>query len=241
MKNLVWTIALGGALVALPVANAHASKSENVGIGVGAVVGAAAGGPVGFFIGTAAGAFVGDRFHKRGEAIETLSASLDAEQTRVTTLESELAERDTQLARLDSELAAMRLPTQQARALLASGIAMNLLFGTDEAALDDEIATRVVALGTRLAEIPGAVIELNGHADNRGAPDYNLGLSMRRAENVRALLLEGGFPATKITVTGHGADNGDPGDGRADALARQRRVDIRIGITPVADGQLAGL
>ena len=243
MNHRIWTAAtLTVLLIGAPIAHAKGSKSENVGIGIGAVVGAVAGGPVGFFVGSAAGAFVGDRFHQRGETIEALDASLHTEQRRVATLTAELASREADLAALDRELAAMQVPTQQARHLLASGLAINLLFGTNEAALDEPVAERIVTLGERLAEISGAVIELNGHADSRGAPDYNLGLSMRRAENVRALLIEGGFPAANITVTGHGATEFDPAETRADSLAAQRRVDIRISVDrAMPDGQLAGL
>ncbi|MEO1037159.1 MAG: OmpA family protein [Pseudomonadota bacterium] len=238
-----WTIATSAALLCLaPASQALASKSENVGIGVGGVVGAVAGGPVGFIVGSAAGAFVGDRFHKRGEKIASLDASLTEEQQRVATLSAELAARDAELVALDAQINSMRIPAEQARELLASGIAMNLLFATDTAAVEPEIAERLLALADRLARIPDVVIELNGHADTRGTPDYNLGLSLRRAENVRAVLIEGGFPAARITVTGHGATDFDPVESRADTLALQRRVELRVGVSPdVLHGQLAGL
>ncbi|MEM1262542.1 MAG: OmpA family protein [Pseudomonadota bacterium] len=243
MKHTVWTVAAIGVVTAIaPTAEALASKSENVGIGVGGVVGAVAGGPIGFIVGSAAGAFVGDRFHKRGETIAELDASLTAEQQRTATLAAELAARESDLATLDARIDSLRLPVEQAREILSSGLAMDLLFATDTAAVDPLIAERLATLAGRLAGVPDVVIELNGHADVRGTPDYNLGLSLRRAENVRSVLLEAGFPAARITVTGHGSTELDPTDTTIDSLARQRRVEMRVGVSPATlRGQLAGL
>ncbi|MEM8983738.1 MAG: OmpA family protein [Pseudomonadota bacterium] len=243
MKNTVWTLAATATVAAFaPTTQALASTSENVGIGVGGIVGAVAGGPVGFIVGSAAGAFVGDRFHKRGEKIAELDASLTTEQQRTATLTAELAAREADLATLDARIESLQLPVEQARQLLASGLAMDLLFATDTAAVDPLIAERLTALASRLAVIPDVVIELNGHADVRGTPDYNLGLSLRRAENVRSVLLDAGFPAARITVTGHGSTQLDPTDTTIDTLALQRRVEMRVGVSPTTmRGQLAGL
>jgi OOP family OmpA-OmpF porin len=51
----------------------------------------------------------------------------------------------------------------------------------------------------------GAVsISATGHADRAGPEDYNMALSLRRADSVREALIAGGVAADKITVAGRG-------------------------------------
>ena len=47
-------------------------------------------------------------------------------------------------------------------------------------------------------------ITVGGHADTAGAPDYNMQLSDRRANNVAAELTRAGIPATIITTEAFG-------------------------------------
>ena len=64
---------------------------------------------------------------------------------------------------------------------------------------DAEIATRH---GMQLAENSGLSVRLEGHADERGSREYNIGLGERRAQAVRRiLLLQGAQPAQIATVS----------------------------------------
>jgi OOP family OmpA-OmpF porin len=47
-------------------------------------------------------------------------------------------------------------------------------------------------------------ISATGHTDTTGSEDYNLALSLRRADSVREALIAGGVPAEAITVAGRG-------------------------------------
>jgi outer membrane protein OmpA-like peptidoglycan-associated protein len=49
-------------------------------------------------------------------------------------------------------------------------------------------------------------IEVNGYTDTSGTPKYNLGLSIRRANAVKAELIKDGVPANAITTHGFGDD-----------------------------------
>src|SRR5262249_20130364 len=53
-----------------------------------------------------------------------------------------------------------------------------------------------------------AHISATGHADRSGSESYNMALSLRRADSVRAALIAGGIPAEAITVAGGG--KGEP-------------------------------
>ena len=86
MRHLIWTITATAVIGTATVTdvnaaeNSRASKEETIGVGAGAIIGAAAGGPVGFIVGAAVGAKLGDTMHKKDNRIDTLTTSLDASQ-----------------------------------------------------------------------------------------------------------------------------------------------------------------
>lgn len=48
-------------------------------------------------------------------------------------------------------------------------------------------------------------VEISGHTDNIGSPEYNVLLSRRRAEAVKKHLVESGIETSRITVAGYGS------------------------------------
>ena len=54
------------------------------------------------------------------------------------------------------------------------------------------------------AKMGNVSISATGHADRAGPEDYNMALSLRRADSVREALIAGGVSADKITVAGRG-------------------------------------
>lgn len=50
-------------------------------------------------------------------------------------------------------------------------------------------------------------ISVVGHADTVGSRDFNMALSRKRAESVRALLVDQGVETSNITTTSHGKEN----------------------------------
>jgi len=73
-----------------------------------------------------------------------------------------------------------------------------------------------------------ARISLDGYADDRGTPPYNLKLSERRAIAVRDYLVAGGIDAKRISTTGSGETRAfAPGEDEA-AWQLNRRVDLTV-------------
>jgi len=71
-------------------------------------------------------------------------------------------------------------------------------------------------------------ISATGHADRSGSEEYNLALSMRRADAVREALIAGGIPAENITLAARGeSENAVP---TVDGVVEQanRRVEIIV-------------
>ena len=71
-------------------------------------------------------------------------------------------------------------------------------------------------------------ISVTGHADRSGSEDYNLALSLRRADAVREYLIKGGVTAEQITVSGRG--EAEPAVPTADGVKepRNRRVEVIV-------------
>lgn len=77
-----------------------------------------------------------------------------------------------------------------------------------------------------LTNNPSTPIRLEGHADERGSREYNLGLGERRAESVKRTLGIMGISEQQITTLSYGEERpADPGHGEG-AWQRNRRVEI---------------
>ena len=72
----------------------------------------------------------------------------------------------------------------------------------------------------------GASVRLEGHADERGSREYNIGLGERRAQAVRRMLMIQGVPASRISTVSFGEERpAEMGSDEA-AYAANRRVVI---------------
>jgi peptidoglycan-associated lipoprotein len=85
----------------------------------------------------------------------------------------------------------------------------------------------VVAAHARyLAANPATRVRLEGHTDERGSREYNIGLGERRAQSVRrALMLQGALDGQLSTVS-YGEERPAAAGHDEDAWAKNRRVEI---------------
>lgn len=243
--NKLPTILFAAILATATTAQAEsASKQENIGVGVGSVVGTIAGGPVGFFVGATAGALIGDRMHESERREEQLSAALAGAKERRRTLESEVDGLTSEIIELGGDLSAYENgPARMALELMHAGIEMDVLFRTDEHVVSEDASARIGELARYLALVPGVSIQLDGYADPRGPVSHNQQLSLRRAETVREIMLGAGLEESQIDVIGHGATSATEVVTDPDGLALERRVIVRFFVDPAngSDGRLAGL
>jgi OOP family OmpA-OmpF porin len=79
----------------------------------------------------------------------------------------------------------------------------------------------------QLRHAPRTAIEIGGHTDKYGEPDYNLQLSRRRADAVRRYFTKHGLPK-QFTAVGYGASRPlSVAENRA-GLQRNRRIELRV-------------
>ena len=211
MRKLIWTITALGLVMAAPAASAEASKEETIGVGTGGAIGAVAGGPLGFMIGAAIGAKVGDTLFKKNSEIDSLNTSLDESQDLVGDLEYDVRQLNAR---------------PEVVSLLQAGIAMDLLFRTDEHVLADTTGGRLADLATTLASMPDIQVQLDGFADERGDSSYNQRLSQKRVEFVKEQLIAAGVEPSRINYAAHGEAPAQ--DDSVDSFALERRVSLTL-------------
>lgn len=224
MRNITSAIAvatLATFLVASPATAAtKSSKEEAIGVGSGAVIGAFAGGPVGFIIGAAVGAKLGDTINSKNDSLDSLESSLGDSRNTVAVLENDV---DT----LSGEIERLRdVARPELLSLMQAGIAMDLLFRTDESALADTTGDRLAQLAGTLASMPDIRIQLDGFADERGDEKYNFELSEKRVDFVREQFVAAGVHPGRIDISAHGESAAQ--DETVDSYALERRVSVKL-------------
>ena len=103
-----------------------------------------------------------------------------------------------------------------------------VFFDWDRSALTPEARKIIASAADEFKRTGSTRIVATGHTDLSGSPQYNLRLSERRAEAVKAELIRLGVPATVITTVGKGEE--DPLVPTKDGVRepQNRRVEIVI-------------
>ena len=85
---------------------------------------------------------------------------------------------------------------------------------------DQTILQRQAAL---LQSHPEVAVTIQGHADERGAREYNLALGERRADTVRNYLIALGIPADRISTISYGKERPECAEAAEGCWAENRR------------------
>src|SRR5215471_14356793 len=93
-------------------------------------------------------------------------------------------------------------PLEQERARLLQTLV--IYFDYDQAEIKPEFTQVVQAHGQRLRDSANMQVRLEGHTDERGSREYNIGLGERRAQAVRRALMLNGANASQITTVSYG-------------------------------------
>ena len=103
----------------------------------------------------------------------------------------------------------------------------NLFFNTDKS---DLLPYSIPEL-QRVAQIiskNNLSVEIAGHTDNVGDDNYNMALSLRRAEAVKAFLVNEGCNASLFKVVGYGETKPATTNDTEQGKALNRRVEMRF-------------
>jgi peptidoglycan-associated lipoprotein len=106
-------------------------------------------------------------------------------------------------------------------------LAMVIYFDFDESELRPEYADLLSRHAQRLAANSRLKVRLEGHADERGSREYNIGLGERRSQAVRRMLLIQGAAAEQISTVSFGEERPAALGSDEESYALNRRVEIK--------------
>ena len=99
-------------------------------------------------------------------------------------------------------------------------------FDYDEAEIRQEFNALLQAHGQNLAMNASAQVRLEGHADERGSREYNIGLGERRAQAVRRVLMLQGAGQQQLTTVSYGEERPAATGSDDESWRLNRRVEL---------------
>ena len=116
--------------------------------------------------------------------------------------------------------------TPQQQALAAIQQKNVVYFDYDSSEIRSEYVPLVAAHAQYLVKYPTARVRLEGHTDERGSREYNIGLGERRAQTVRRALLAQGVAEAQITTVSYGEERPAVEGSDEAAYGQNRRVEL---------------
>jgi peptidoglycan-associated lipoprotein len=102
-------------------------------------------------------------------------------------------------------------------------------FEYDRAEIKPEFVPIVTAHAKYLNTNSSNKVRLEGHSDERGSREYNIGLGERRAQAVRRALMLQGVTEAQITTVSYGEERPSVQGSDESAYAKNRRVELVYG------------
>jgi peptidoglycan-associated lipoprotein len=88
----------------------------------------------------------------------------------------------------------------------------------------DALARDAGALKSILADFPNATIAVEGHCDERGSAEYNIGLGDRRSNSAKDLLVQLGVPSDRLKTISYGKERPQCTESNESCWQKNRRV-----------------
>ncbi len=127
--------------------------------------------------------------------------------------------------RAPSTLARLGSDNELADAMEELGAVIYFEFNSSDVRAQDQdlVAAHAIALNADSY----VSVRLEGHADERGSREYNIGLGERRAQAVRQMLMIQGVGASQIQTVSFGEERPDSMGSSESDYAQNRRVEIK--------------
>ena len=118
----------------------------------------------------------------------------------------------------------------RAEAARAAAATLNemVFFEYDQADIRNDMQDVLDRKAALLRANPNVTLRIDGHADERGTVEYNLALSLRRANSVREYLTGAGIDMARLEVAGFGEERPLDSSAAESAYARNRRAEFQV-------------
>lgn len=111
-------------------------------------------------------------------------------------------------------------------------VTLHVEFDIDRAAIRPEYRDEIAKVGDFMKRYPTTTAVIEGHSDNVGDPDYNMGLSQRRAEAVVNYLVDNfGIDRSRLTAKGYGMTRPVADNSTDEGRQKNRRIEAIIDCT----------
>ncbi len=101
-----------------------------------------------------------------------------------------------------------------------------IYFDYDQAELKPEFVDLLAKHADQLSGSTGIQVRLEGHADERGSREYNIGLGERRSQAVRSILLANGVSTDQLSTISFGEEQPAVAGNGEQSYALNRRVEV---------------
>ena len=160
-----------------------------------------------------------------------LSGRVDSDRAKATVLREIAPLRQTGLE-LEDHILAAQLPASSPSSSLQKKLNeilshASIEFDSNTTTITPHSRATLDQLITLLRRAPPGAIEIGGHTDKYGAPDYNLQLSRHRAEAVRQYFINHGL-TNQFTAVGYGASRPLSAVQTRAGLQHNRRIELRV-------------
>jgi outer membrane protein OmpA-like peptidoglycan-associated protein len=156
---------------------------------------------------------------------QTAQAQAAAQQAEQARAQAEQEKQQTR-ARLTQQLNEVLATRQTARGIIVD--MPDVLFDTAKYSLKPGARERLAKVAGILMAYPDLHVEVEGHTDSTGTPEFNQRLSQERADAVREFLLEQGAKTGDIDARGFGEDQPVATNDTAAGRQLNRRVDLVV-------------
>ena len=102
----------------------------------------------------------------------------------------------------------------------------DVYFGFDRYTLSQEALDILAKNVETLKSNPKVIVQVEGHADERGTVEYNLALGQRRASAVRNYLVTAGIDSSRIFTISYGKERPVDPEHNEEAWAKNRRAHL---------------
>ena len=103
-----------------------------------------------------------------------------------------------------------------------------ILFQKNKATIEGDSTALLDTLAATAMRCPASRFVIGGHTDTSGPADWNIELSRKRAEAVRAYLERAGIPADHLEAKGFGSSQPVASNDTEDGRVRNRRIEISV-------------
>ncbi len=155
------------------------------------------------------------------------AADADSQKRRAEIAKQSLIDSEKRTADARAELSKLAAVREEQRGVVVT-LSGAVLFQPGKSILLHSAQGKLDEVAQALLSVRERNLVVEGYTDSRGSEAYNQGLSQRRADAVRAYIVQRGYAADRIQALGRGEDSPIADNASSEGRANNRRVEIVI-------------